>query len=242
MADQADSELGEFWAFVAAAQLAVVPDAVVKRTPPEPDILCRLQNGEAVAFELVEICNSRNARFMGSATHKHELIVAAYEGLTDQDREVFDRRFVDVPLSFYFRRETSVTAIRQVLPGLLTELASMRSRSDEYTAFSARVAEAVVSVRERGRLNAPGEVNFNIGGEYDPTVPIEGLAAKLEKKYETDYPIELLAHFGPLAWGHDRSYREAFLALLGQKGLGPFRRVWVKDWQGIGLVMPEVPQ
>ncbi len=37
--------------------LSIVPDSIEKRNPPEPDILCRLSDGESVAFELKEICS-----------------------------------------------------------------------------------------------------------------------------------------------------------------------------------------
>jgi hypothetical protein len=235
---QSDSELRTFREFVEIARLPIVMESIVKRDPPEPDVLCRFRDGEVRAFELVEICNPQNAHFMYSATEKHGLIVSAYLGLPLQIRQAFDVRFIDVPLSFRFRRDASMSYLRQALPRVLTELASVPSRQDEYTQFSAKAAGAVTSVRERGKLNDPGQVNFNIGGQYDPVVSLDAVEAKLHKTYTARCPIELIAHFGPNAWGGDRSYREGVLVLLERCGLGPFRRIWIQDWQGIGLVVP----
>jgi hypothetical protein len=240
MTTQSESELRTFREFVKAAGLPIVPHSVEKRPPPEPDVFCQLLDGSAVAFELMEICNPGNARYMNSATEKYDLIVSAYHNLPPQVRDAFDVRFVDVPLSFCFRRDASIAYIRNALPYLLTELASVSIRQDQYADFSPKVAAAVDSVNERGRHNAAGEVNFNIGGEYDHAIPLDALTAKLRKVYEASCPIELVAHFGPLAWGADRSYCDTFVRLLEEEGLGPFRRVWVQDWQGIGLVVPPI--
>jgi hypothetical protein len=64
---QDENEVRAFQDFVAQARLPVVPESVQKRDPPEPDILCRLKNGEQLAFELVEICHPKNAAFLGGA-------------------------------------------------------------------------------------------------------------------------------------------------------------------------------
>ncbi len=40
--------------------MPVASDSIQKRDPPEPDILCRLDDGNYVAFELVEICHPEN--------------------------------------------------------------------------------------------------------------------------------------------------------------------------------------
>lgn len=55
-ADKAPDDLAVFVAFVQRAALPVVPGSAEKRHPPEPDILCRFQSGEVVAFELTEAC------------------------------------------------------------------------------------------------------------------------------------------------------------------------------------------
>ena len=161
---------------------------------------CRLSNGEEVAFELVEICNPVNARFSGSASHIHGLIMSAYRSLPPSVRKAFDHRFINVPLSFSFRPTASLSAIRNALPSLLTELVSAPEDDVGYYGLSAAVKAVVLSVRRIGRVDNPGNVNFNIGTNFDPTVSLEAVAAKLSRQYKSDSPIELLAYFGGHAW------------------------------------------
>ncbi len=238
MTHHAESELEAFQRFIVAADLPVIPGSIEKRPPPEPDIRCRFQDGSAVAFELVEICNPRNAGFMPAARRHHAAIIAAYDALSPSSRAAFDARFVNAPLSFSFRYSASLAAIRRILPTLLAELVAMPP-ADEYRAFSDAVGAVVASVRHAGRLNDIDAVNFSIRGYFQPGAPLTALESKLDRTYQCDAPCELLAHFGAWASGGDRTYRQAFLSLFARRGFGPFRRIWVLDWKGIGLVVPE---
>ena len=238
MPHQAECEIEAFERFVVEAELPVIPGSIEKRAPPEPDIRCRLRDGSAVAFELVEICNPENAGFMPIARRQHAAIVAAHAALSPSSRAAFDARFVNAPLSFSFRRGTSLAQIRRILPKLLAEVVALPP-ADEYRSFSNAVGAVVASVRHAGRPNGIDSVSFSIGGNFQPAIPLRALASHLDRKYRSDAPCELLAHFGAWAQGGDRNYRQAFLDLFEQRGLGQFRRVWVLDWRGVGLVVPE---
>lgn len=52
-----DLEVRIFRRFVQAAALSINPSSIEKRTPPEPDILCKTLEGDYLAFELVELCD-----------------------------------------------------------------------------------------------------------------------------------------------------------------------------------------
>ncbi len=53
---QDEEELAAFRRFVEMCPISIDKDAIAKRQPPEPDILCRFaQSGESVAFELLQI-------------------------------------------------------------------------------------------------------------------------------------------------------------------------------------------
>ena len=56
-----EMEVGVFLRFLEASHLPIDRNSVEKRSPPEPDILCTHQSEGAVAFELVELCDSRLA-------------------------------------------------------------------------------------------------------------------------------------------------------------------------------------
>lgn len=61
------TEVAVFLRFLEASQLPIDWDSVEKRSPPEPDILCMHQSEGAVAFELVEMCDSQFARSIANA-------------------------------------------------------------------------------------------------------------------------------------------------------------------------------
>jgi hypothetical protein len=64
---KAAAERAEFRRFVSAAGLPVVPESVVSRRPPEPDILCTITGRGPVAFELVDLISQElsNPRWPG---------------------------------------------------------------------------------------------------------------------------------------------------------------------------------
>ncbi len=63
-------ERERFLAVAALAGLGVVADSIENRRPPEPDILCRLVNGERVAFELLELVDEDEARTISTASNE----------------------------------------------------------------------------------------------------------------------------------------------------------------------------
>ena len=55
--DKSQREIQIFCNFITRSGLQIDPRSVEKRHPREPDILCRLNKTDFVAFELVEICS-----------------------------------------------------------------------------------------------------------------------------------------------------------------------------------------
>jgi hypothetical protein len=60
--EKGDRELKVFLDFVRVSGLPIDQGTVQKRTPPEPDILCRHSADGYLAFELVELCDPALAR------------------------------------------------------------------------------------------------------------------------------------------------------------------------------------
>lgn len=104
-----------------------------------------LHTGERVAFELVEICNSTNRRFMFLAPKIHEALMAAYDNLACEFRAVFDQRSLLQPLSFYFMEQASLNQIKNAIPLLLVELTSASPLNDESSMFSHPVKKVLIS-------------------------------------------------------------------------------------------------
>lgn len=238
---QDENEVRAFKDFVAQARLPVIPESIQKRDPPEPDILCRLENGKQLAFELVEICHPKNAAFFGGSFSLASLIEKTYQNLPTEIKARFDERFVNMPLSFEFRSEASRNQIGARLRGILNELADQVSSKDEDWVFSNNTRKVLLSVRNRGRVDTAGRPSFNLAGSFAPDdVVVERVISKLRKTYETPHPVELVAYFGGRAWGHSRKWIQPLQNAVSSTGLGPFRRIWVLGWSEIEFVFPSL--
>lgn len=66
--DKGNIEKNIFLKFLKISGLPISYESVLKRNPPEPDILCEHKEEGLIAFELVEICDSNIARFMSTVT------------------------------------------------------------------------------------------------------------------------------------------------------------------------------
>ena len=55
---KSEFEIAIFKGFIEKAGLPIDPQSIVKRDPPEPDLLCLHKDDGYVAFELMEICDS----------------------------------------------------------------------------------------------------------------------------------------------------------------------------------------
>lgn len=236
---QDDDEIGAFRDFLEHSHLAVAPDSIEKRSPPEPDILCRLTNNGQLAFELVEICHPGNAAFVGSAGIVGRLLEETYRNLSRELRIRFDTRFAGKPLSFAFCSGATINRIRVALPRAFAELVGKSQNDEEYRPSSAAVARTLTSVKFVGRVEEPDRPSFNIAGAFQPDdVVVESILSKLGKTYKTPHPIELLAYFGAFAWSLSISWERPLRQVLKARDLGPFRRVWVLGWSGIRFVYP----
>jgi hypothetical protein len=236
-----EEELRVFREFLVQADLPVVPESIEKRHPPEPDILCSLSDDSRIAFELVEVCHRENAVFFGSAGVIGDLLEKTYVELPSELRRRFDFRFAGRPLSFSFTPDATRNRIRVALPRIFAELIDQADKDGQFSGFSTGIQKVLRTVRIAGRVYEPGRPAFNVAGSFQPEdVVVETVQSKVSKSYRTPHPIELLAHFGGLAWGKSVRWNNHLSEALLAQGLGPFRRVWVLGWDGIRFVYPTV--
>ena len=226
--------------FVVQANFPVIKESIEKRNPPEPDILCRLKDGNQVAFELVEVCHPQNVRFSAKSQIVGRLLEETYNSLPAELRQAFDSRFGGKPLSFAFHPEATTRQISTALPLIFSELINQWKGEEEYCTFSARTSKVLHSVKLRGHVYERDRPFFNIAGSFQSEeIVVQTIVSKLSKKYETPHPIELLAFIGAWAWGKSTGWQDALGPILQSQGLGPFRRVWVLGWDEVQFVYPE---
>ncbi len=91
-----EMEVAVFLRFLEASHLPIDRNSVEKRSPPEPDILYTHQSEGAVAFELVELCDSRLATSIAKAN-------AGYLRTSDPSANIISKKLrkkyeTDVPI------------------------------------------------------------------------------------------------------------------------------------------------
>jgi hypothetical protein len=130
-----EREIEIFRQFVAAAHLDIDPKTIQKREPPEPDIRCMDVNNQMRAFELVEVCNPRNASLPLRAHRLHRYLCEALNALDPEKQQAFRARFINHPLSFNFATDVSTAFIRIALPTVLEDLIFLPEIDDCFPVF-----------------------------------------------------------------------------------------------------------
>ena len=82
-----------FLDFAKACRLVIQLDSIEKREPPEPDILCQMDQEEAVAFEMVELIDQGLAQQTYESIRLQQLLEDIYQNLPTSARTTIEKRF-----------------------------------------------------------------------------------------------------------------------------------------------------
>lgn len=236
MSDQQDAdELRIFRLFVESARLAVRPESIQKRQPPDPDIQCELGEYGCSCFELVEILDSNLAHAVGDQIGLQQRLSDAAEndellGLSDALIYV---RFVDTARSAQRNR---------VIPLLFTLFHGLPPgfQGDATIPNGSVLSAAVRLVRiTRGNFIGP---RFQVDAATfisDPVV--ERIRGKFSKQYDTGNRLELLA-FYELHPTQRAEMRLPALEAFVRDNLhsSRFSRVWIFDAGNKAVVFSSV--
>jgi len=120
-----ETEVAVFLRFLEASQLPIDLNSVEKRSPPGPDILCTHQSEGAVAFELVEMCDSRFARSIAKVS-------GSYLRTSDPSANIISKKLrkkyeTDVPIELLcYTAGRIITPDNVILPTIKPYLRSWR--------------------------------------------------------------------------------------------------------------------
>jgi hypothetical protein len=227
MASQQDvDELRVFELFAAAACLPLVPGTVVKRDPPEPDILCELTDSGTTCFELVEVVDPRLARAIGlQLTHQPQLITAADTAVQSGGADL-----ANALVYVSYDRAASAAQRNAAVPSLMATLQALPAGFvGDVPIQDASLAGLVKRLRiSRGDFVGPA---FQVDGATFVGDPIlERLVGKFGKTYSTAHRLELLA-FYELQPSVRAEYQMPAVDALVKSGLASssFSRVWIFD-------------
>ena len=225
MANKQDAdELRVFRLFVESAGLAVSPESIQKRQPPDPDIQCELGDHGCTGFELVEIVDSDLARAVGNQlTFQQRLSdAAANHGLRGLSDGLIFVSFVHT--STVAQRSGAILRLMVLLQELPAGF-----RGDIPLPDDAVLRGIVRKVRvTRGEFVGPC---FQVDGATFISDPvIERIEGKFRKKYATTNRLELLA-FYELHPTQRAEYQLPGIEEFVRNNLqsSQFSRVWIFD-------------
>ena len=217
---KAENELSVFRKFVRACSLSIIPESIENRFPPEPDILCKLTDGCTLAFELVEIIDSSlMKRFADKIELESDLKQAYYASPING--------FDDADVTIVFTHHSSAQQRKSAIEPIFEALASLPGNHNGRVPLKEKKLSKTVYfvIVSRGSPDGPHFGVSDAGSVSDPTE--QTIRRKLEKRYKTTSPLELLAY----CHLHHSNFRTGLAPRLSaiehEIQQSQFRRVWV---------------
>lgn len=227
---QQQEERDVFHRFALARGGEIDVGTIETRSPPEPDILCRVV-GERCAYEMVELVDSDAVRRQRRQVDMQSRLLDACESLEPMARAELDRRAGNASVSLRFAEHASARARDLVVP----QVVDLLCRIDPD--FSGEISPpppwngAIESMRvSRPGIVGPGFSVAAAGFLRNPM--ISRIQTKFGKTYQSEASSELLAyhHFRRPPIPRQFWLEPLTLFLLSHLGSSPFRRVWVFDY------------
>jgi len=159
--------------------------SIIKKEPPEPDILCSLSDGSIIAFELTEIIDEDLARSFNDSIRLKE----AFNDKLEQLEENFNNALIYIAFNegILFRRKKN--SIQKIINYLLT---LDKTAEGEFRPKDLIDIAKFITI-SRGIIGPIIDVE-SVAWIDDPCK--ERVKRKFEKKYETESNnIELLAYY-----------------------------------------------
>jgi hypothetical protein len=186
----ADQELKIFRDFAAVCPLGIEQDSIEKRDPPEADIVCRIGDGSALAFEMVELVDqARIAKPMADQDQLMEILHAASDALPEETRKKLKDAWVGVK----FRPDRSLRKRKEYARRIVEQVAADPRVEGKVDVMDGDTEVATADVKRREGLAGP-HFRIMMGAHYKP-VPLDAVDEKFEKVYQAGVPVDLLAYF-----------------------------------------------
>lgn len=228
--DQKLFEREVFDSFVTVAPFKVVSGSVENRDPPEPDIVCEIEEYGRVGFELTELIDQNfMARLNLMFNTKKHLSKYWKTELSDDDSDSFKNKYANALIHVVYVEGLSLRKRKSVSRSLFDALNELPD-GEEGTKLKGdkKLSHRIREVRiRRGNLVGPIVDVDSFGWLGDPTY--DALSKKFAKNYNCDYPIELVAHIETDLLPPDGAWIMAADKAVAQLGDSPFTRLWVFD-------------
>lgn len=122
MDKQSENELRVFKKFAQICPYSINLATIEKRNHPEPDILCKLSDGTAIAFEIVECLDRSLSRSIYNSCELGRAFYNEIEKLPDDEKNRVKSKFGDALISIVFHRDVSLIKKRRLVKQIFEQL------------------------------------------------------------------------------------------------------------------------
>ncbi|MBW1796452.1 MAG: hypothetical protein JRJ38_18880 [Deltaproteobacteria bacterium] len=193
---QARREIRVFKKFAPHFPLPIDPNSIQKRKPPEPDILCCLEDGTKIAFELVEIIDEDLANRTFSALNLKRGFEEDFDNLPRHRKDQLNQKYGNALIYIAFKDKISSIRRRSSIPMILEFLLILDDKTEgKYTPSShSALGETVRWVNiSRGDFVGPC-FDFEAVGSFAEPV-CNRIEDKFKKQYRVKAIVELVAYY-----------------------------------------------
>ena len=222
---QDEEELEVFRRFAESSDLPIKMQSIQKCKPPEPDILCEIEDVGFVAFELVRLIPSEHAHRVGLRQATIDEIKKYRTKLPSAEQNKFKELFNGTLIHFRFKDLVPLSQRTKLLSSAFSHLLSLPKGFIGVTYKNRKSNLREISIGHVGW----NHISFDTDALGFVSEPTEiAVSNKCSKKYVSKHPIELLAHF----FDSDVLPDEIWYPILKEYtekddfDLGCFRRIW----------------
>jgi hypothetical protein len=236
MTDKEREELEVFLEFAERCHLPLLRDTAANRQPPEPDILCGLRDRKKIAFELVsaedETADKVNPKKRVPADKHIDDNSKLKRAIEDAFFDAVNAGQIQNPervhfhtIHVHFEDSASFHKSHSAIPEIIRSLNSAAIGKNF-------IRNGVIRVIEIDPYPSPCDYKgpmfrANRSGCGVSLTVVNRIKKKLQKKYQTAHPIQLLVYSNSAFAAEVDFWRADLLKLVAAEGMGRFDHIWV---------------
>lgn len=227
--DKISVEMRIFRRFAAICALPLSTESAENRYPPEPDILCKVEGGSAIAFELVQIIDSGLAKRTDAQVDLHEHLENEYESFLPKEKVEISQRIGNALIDVAYKANVSLKIKRNTTKAIIFSLKDIDPYFEGNIILGRELSKVIKRITIcRGDFNGPCFNVESVGSICDPIA--EKLEEKFNKAYKTNLPIELLAYYDLQPILRESYWLPKAISFIERNiYTSPFERVWIFD-------------
>jgi len=196
--------------------------SIIKKEPPEPDILCNLSDGSIIAFELVEIVDEDLARSFNDSFRLKEALEQQ-----SQNRKEFEVNFNNALIYVAFNEKISFLRKKNSVPKIINYLLTLEKTAEGK--FGPKGLDTVKHILvDRGEFKGRPKIEVDRWGAWIHDPCKDNIQSKFEKNYKISSRTELLAYYKLHPHLHENHlFHECKKFIIEHIKKSVFQRVWI---------------